>query len=161
MLALARTVSSQINFKHLAHECEIPERDVKKYFSFLEKTFVSGTVRPFFTNKLKEIVKQPKIYFYDTGFLRHVLGENLGNGQALEQLLFIESKKKGYTVRYWRDKPGNEVDFIIWKEDGEKFAYECKSGPAQSTRGSHVFSAVYSDIPLKYVDKASIFDISW
>jgi predicted AAA+ superfamily ATPase len=38
---------------------------LKSYLEILEQTFIIKQVKPFYTNKTKEIVKMPKIYFLD------------------------------------------------------------------------------------------------
>ena len=71
----------------------------------------------FYTNKLKEITIQPKIYFYDLGLRNAILLDypiNLDTqGFLFENYIFSELKKQGYTPKYWRSKTKQEVDFII------------------------------------------------
>ena len=72
LIYLAQSVGGTINYSKISSVCDIPERDVRKYLEFMSKTFVAYLALPFFTNKLREIVKQPKVYFFDSGFLNHI-----------------------------------------------------------------------------------------
>ncbi|MBU0639735.1 MAG: DUF4143 domain-containing protein, partial [Planctomycetes bacterium] len=47
--------------------------------SLLAATFILRPVLPWFTNRIKRVVKSPKMYFGDTGLLAHVLGANPGH----------------------------------------------------------------------------------
>jgi predicted AAA+ superfamily ATPase len=157
MIALASSVGSQTNYKSMSDQCDLKEREVKKYVNFLDKTFVTSAIQPYFTNKLKEIVKQPKVYFYDTGFLRHILGRPIESGKAFEQFVFIELLKKGYDLKYWRDKRDNEVDFILFRDGSLMKAVECKTNNTLSTTSSRSFKNSYPDIELLFLNKANIF----
>ena len=55
----------------------LDEKTVRHYFSLLEETFLINIIRPFFTNKNKEISKSPKIYFCDNG-VRNFFINNFG-----------------------------------------------------------------------------------
>ncbi|RMF59345.1 MAG: DUF4143 domain-containing protein, partial [Calditrichaeota bacterium] len=85
-------------------------------------------------NKNKEIVKAPKIYFVDAGirnyFLKNFsspeerpdigsLAENFALAQFLKQTGFLTE------IKFWRDKNGREIDFVLQKEN-QITAYEIK-----------------------------------
>ena len=82
--------------------------------------------QPFYTNKLKEITKQPKIFFVDTG-IRNTLSKTFSepDGALFENYVFTELLKIGFSPKYWRTKSKAEVDFIIEK-DGEIIPIEAK-----------------------------------
>ena len=46
---------------------------VERYIDLLEKSFVIFRLRPYFTNKAKEVTKMKKIYFYDLGGIRNMI----------------------------------------------------------------------------------------
>lgn len=91
---------------------------LKKYLDALEKSYVIVRVSPFFKNRTKEITKQPKIYFIDTG-LRNFIAKQFdpeSTGALFENYVLMELVKKGLEVKYWRTKSGTEVDFVIEKD---------------------------------------------
>ncbi len=76
-------------------------------------------MRPFHGNGQNEIVKQPKVYAFDTGFVSFAKGcdplrsDDLG---LLWEHLVLEQFQARFTltpVQYWREKQGREVDFIL------------------------------------------------
>ncbi len=89
----------------------------------------------------KRIVKSPKLYFYDTGLLCHLLGiksitalqKNNAYGALFENWIMSEIKKNNFNAAqnegmyYFRDSAGNEVD-LVSERDGEPVAIEIKAG---------------------------------
>ena len=110
----------KIKYEELAQICSIKEYEVKNYIEILQETFLIKVVRPYFTNKNKEIVKIPKIYFVDPGvrnyFLNNFAETEIRNdgGFLLEGFVLSEMVKAGNeNIKYWQDKNKREVDFII------------------------------------------------
>lgn len=94
-------------------------------------------LKPFYTNSKLEIVKNPKLYFIDTG-LRNAVLENFSalrtdRGALYESFVFQELLKQDFTCYYWRSKSKAEVDFVI-KKDGAIFPIEVKAGQGQTSR---------------------------
>lgn len=106
--------------------------EVKNYLEILKETYLLFELKPFFTNKNKELVKMPKIYFVDPGVRNHFINNfneldlRADTGALFETYLLAEFTKRGKeTINYWRTKQGLEVDFIL--TEGEKiFAVEAK-----------------------------------
>ena len=101
---------------------------------------------PFYTNKTKEITKQPKIYFIDTGMRNSVMKkfdiEPAGN--LFENYVFSELVKLGFEPKYWRTKSNAEVDFVIEK-DGNSIPIEAKlnASPDKIERSLQSFIEAY------------------
>jgi len=53
-----------------------------------------------------------KIYFIDNGFLKY-LSFNPDKTRFLENAVAVELKRRGHEFYYWRDKKGEEIDFVI------------------------------------------------
>ncbi|MDI6735481.1 MAG: ATP-binding protein [bacterium] len=132
---LALNIGQIINYSNLCSTNHIDINTLKRYLHILQETFIIKTIPPFFTNKNKEIVKAPKIYFYDMGARNYFIKDwtffdlRMDNGFLSENFIFSQlQKKKDYwtEIKYWRDKNGREVDFIVQK-DKELMAYEVKS----------------------------------
>jgi hypothetical protein len=95
---------------------------LEKYLFVLEKTFIIRLVPPFFTNRQKEIIKMPKLFFLDNG-LRNWAVKNFGaldlrsdNGRLMENAVFAELLKHlplGAEINFWRTPQGAEVDFVL------------------------------------------------
>lgn len=155
---LAQGIGSNISYSKLSSVCEINERDVRKYLEFMNKTFVAYLVTPFFTNRLKEIVKQPKAYFFDIGFLNHILSYEVDAGKKLEQVTMMELIKSGFDIKYWRNKRDQEMDFVVYKDNKIITAIESKMG-GKYTKSFKTFARAYPDIQTKIITEETIFEI--
>jgi hypothetical protein len=79
-------------------------------------------IKPFFTNKAKELTKSPVCYFKDLGLKNYASGEfgNVNDFSFLFQNfvyinLYYLSKKYNFSIHYWRTKDKAEFDFILRK----------------------------------------------
>lgn len=115
---LAQSVGNILSYNDFSGSLNVSFQTIKKYLDAMEKSYLIMRVYPYFTNKLKEIVKQPKLYFVDTG-LRNVIAKEFdveSNGKVFENYVFSEILKLGIKPKYWRTKVKAEVDFVIEKE---------------------------------------------
>ena len=98
----------------------------------LEATFVVHVIRPFSTHRPTEIVSTPKVYGFDTGFVCYHRGwselrrEDMGLLWEHFILNEIMAHFQSREVRYWRDKRGHEVDFVLTRRGEPTVAIECK-----------------------------------
>ena len=116
---LALSIGDIISYDTISNNLNMSFQTVKKYLDAMEKSYLIYRVLPFFTNKKKEIVKQPKLYFVDTG-LRNVIAKNFDvniDGKLFENYILSELLKMGFTPKYWRTKTKTEVDFIVELEN--------------------------------------------
>ena len=116
---LAFSIGDIISYDKISSKLNMSFQTVKKYLDAMEKSYLIYRVSPFFTNKKKEIVKQPKLYFVDTG-LRNIIAKKFDsklNGRLFENYVLTELLKIGFTPKYWRTKNKTEVDFIIESEN--------------------------------------------
>jgi len=115
---LAFSIGDIISYDKISSNLNMSFQTIKKYLDAMEKSYLIYRVHPFFTNKKKEIVKQPKLYFVDTG-LRNNVAKNFDvniDGKLFENYVLSELLKMGFSPKYWRTKTKTEVDFIIEKE---------------------------------------------
>lgn len=116
---LAFSIGDIISYDKISNDLNISFQTVKKYLDAMEKSYLIHRVKPFFTNKKKEIVKQPKLYFVDTG-LRNIIAKTFDvniDGKLFENYVLTELLKMGFIPKYWRTKTKAEVDFIVEKEN--------------------------------------------
>jgi predicted AAA+ superfamily ATPase len=131
-----RQSGGQLGITSAAAALGISRPTVESHLTALEITHTLTLVRPFHGHLQGEVVKQPKAYAFDTGFVSFVRGwdplrpEDLGvlwEHLVLEHLL---ARYPGQPIHYWRDKAGYEVDFIVPHARGKIDAIECKWDPA-------------------------------
>jgi len=115
---LGQSIGNIISYNDFLSSLHVSFQTIKKYLDAMEKSYLIMRIYPFFTNKLKEIVKQPKLYFVDTGLRNTIVkGFNVeSDGKIFENYVFSELLKIGLTPKYWRTKTKTEVDFVIEKE---------------------------------------------
>lgn len=104
---------------------------IMSWLEVLEATHVAHLVRPFAGGGRREILGQPKLYAFDTGFVCHARGWDelrdedrggLWEHLVLDQLLSIPITR----VQTWRDKQQREVDFVVARGRKRVDAIECK-----------------------------------
>ncbi len=106
---------------------------VVKYLEILEITKALTVLKPFSGNPLKEIIAQPKIYGFDTGFVCFAKQDKqLGateKGYLLENLVLecMQAQPLSRQIFFWRDKLGHEIDFVVPVDKKNLIAIECKS----------------------------------
>jgi uncharacterized protein len=123
----AARVGQLLNITSLGNECNISQHTAKAWLSILESSYILFQLPPYYQNFSKRIVKSPKLYFYDTGLLCHLLGIRASSafintafkGSLFENLMIAELYKQNqhqYAHKdfyFWRDSNGNEVDVLI------------------------------------------------
>ncbi|MCK4463118.1 MAG: ATP-binding protein [Candidatus Omnitrophica bacterium] len=122
---LSLNIGNLINVQEISKEIGIARQTVEKYFSILESTYICRFVSPYFTNKKKEIVRMPKVYFYDVGLRNRIINDfrkiddRVDAGALIENAVFKNLLKRVETVeniKFWRLKYGSEIDFVIDEE---------------------------------------------
>lgn len=130
-----------LNLNALANECGISQPTAKAWLSALESSYIVFLLYPFHQNFSKRIIKTPKMFFYDSGLLCHLLkinnAEQLINqsikGALFENWMIAEYLKRMYhknelqtDIWFWRDVAGNEVDLLVQKPTGNE-VFEIKA----------------------------------
>lgn len=137
--SLAVRAGQLLNMADIAKECGISEPTVKDWLSILESTYIIFLLRPYHNNRLKRLVKTPKVYFVDTGLLCYLLGIDTQTrllrasekGHIFENMVVSEFIKRAshQTERtefyFYRTQNEIEVDLLV-EQKGEQFAYEIK-----------------------------------
>ncbi len=125
-LCAART-GSLINFSEIANNCGASMATIKSWLSILELSGIIKLVRPYFANYSKRLVKQPKLYFLDTGLLCYLLRITEESqlafhplkGRIFETFIVSEMIKSYYNrqeeppLYFWRDHKGREIDALL------------------------------------------------
>ncbi|MFH1695894.1 MAG: ATP-binding protein [Candidatus Micrarchaeota archaeon] len=119
---LAAQHAGLLNFESLASDSKSYYREIKRFLSVLEETYVIKLLPPFYKNLSTELKKNPKAYFLDSGLRNYVIKNfnvlefredrgRLAEGLVLSGLINTLQDETG--VKYWRTLSKAEVDFII------------------------------------------------
>jgi hypothetical protein len=130
-----RQSGSLLEITNLAKHAALSRPTVMNYLEILQATHLVHLLRPFYGGSRRELVRQPKMYAFDTGFIAFYRGwmdlreDDLG---PLWEHHVLESLRAHYRDRqlfFWRDKEGNEIDFVIDHGRQSVDAVECKWNP--------------------------------
>ncbi len=147
MRLCAGRVGQPLNMSSLATQAGVAVNTVKTWLSVLEASYILFFLSPYHGNFKKRIIKSPKLYFFDTGLLCHLLGiagpEPLDMhpyfGNIFENMIIAELYKKRANAGrrpvfwFWRDQHQHEVDLII-EEEGQLMAIEIKGSQTYNAR---------------------------
>ena len=124
---LVKILSSQVgeilNVSEIASTLGLSSITIKNYLWYLDKTYITYRITPFFRNVRKEITKSPVIYFSDLG-LRNYANGTFGTLSKPEDMgflfqNFISNKLNSrlnqtpQELHFWRTKDRAEVDFVV------------------------------------------------
>jgi len=97
-------------------------RQVRKDISILGQMFLLDILKPFFTNRGRELKQTNKVYFFDTGIRNAILRDfraldaRPDKGMLMESFVLHEIQKSmrvSQDLYYWRTREKEEVDFIL------------------------------------------------
>jgi hypothetical protein len=138
---LAEHSGQLVNYSHVGSLTDMNYKTAQRYVALLEQVFFVATLRPWYTNVLKRIVKTPKLHFLDTGLLAATRGLILDSikqkreyfGPLLESFVFSEVLKlmaaSDFRLEpyHFRDVQMREVDLVLERDDGMLVGIEIKS----------------------------------
>jgi predicted AAA+ superfamily ATPase len=133
---MLRQSGGQFELTHTAAVLGITRPTVESHLRALEITHAVTVVRPFHGGGQNEIVKQPKVYAFDTGFVSFARGwdplrpDDCGTLWEHLVLEHLQAHFPDTAICYWRDKAGREVDFILAHRRDQVDAIECKWNPS-------------------------------
>lgn len=137
----AGRTGSELNLSALAGDTGITHNTAKAWLSVLETSYLCTTIPAWHANLRKQLVKRPKLHFYDTGLVCALLGitnpDQLRHhplrGSIFESWVAAEIIKQRLHagtvsgVHHFRESRGLEADFVI-DEGARLVLVEAKSG---------------------------------
>ncbi len=131
---LFRQSGGMFEAQSLTGPCELSRQTVQHYLEILATTLLATVVRPYSGGGATELVHQPRVYMFDTGFVAYFRGwdklRTEDRGTLLEHLVLAELQARFLpgSIFYWRDKQKHEVDFVLKAKRGAAVtAIECKA----------------------------------
>lgn len=131
---LSVQTSGLLNLQEVSKELGIERKTVENYLFIMEQTFVVKRIQPYFTNRQKEIIKTPKLFFSDTGLRNYSIKDmrkidlRQDRGALIENTVYSEIEKRLHLldeIYFWRTQQKKEVDFVL-KREGEIIPIEVK-----------------------------------
>lgn len=147
---LRSKVGSPISYKNIAEDLEVSPNTIKKYIKILESLYIIFLVRPFHKNIARAILKEPKVYFYDTSFVKGnegILFENTCAVSLLKNVQYLfDARGKEIQLNYLRTKEGKEIDFLISKNEKPEQFLEVKLSESKPSNSLKYFSERFDNI---------------
>jgi predicted AAA+ superfamily ATPase len=131
---MLRQSGGMVDYSALSRECDISRPTVKAYLEALSVACALFPLPPFHGGGRREMIRRPKAYGFDTGFVTFVRGwsdiRDDDRGLLWEHLVLdvLRSATGAEGLFYWRDKSGREVDFVV-RRGRAIHAVECKINP--------------------------------
>ena len=148
--SVLRFSGGQMEATSLASLSGLSRPTVLTYLDVLELTHVAAFIRPYSGGGKRELVRQPKVYGFDTGFVAFARGwtalrpEDCGLLWEHIVLERLRSDPLAPKVMYWRDKDQHEIDFVLPAGRDAVDAIECKWTSARfDPKNLQVFRALH------------------
>ena len=139
--ALAQMAGQMCNYSQLGGQVGIDHKTAAKYLGIFEQMYLLKRVDVWARNRLKRMVKMPKLQFIDAGLLATLLDltaeetqkDKTRFGHVLETFVYAELLKHAstaegdYQLLYYRDADQVEVDVVIENAAGQVVGVEIKS----------------------------------
>jgi hypothetical protein len=151
MKHLAVQSAQLCNTNEIAKSLAMHRSTVARMMDLLEACFMVKLLPPFFSNRQKEQVKMPKLYFLDNGMRNSLindfrpLDERPDAGALIEDFAFSEINKHRSPLDdlyFWRAQSGAEVDFVV-NHGGKLFPMEVKRTAVKAPRALQRFIQIY------------------
>jgi predicted AAA+ superfamily ATPase len=128
LLTLAASQTARLaNISEMARQFELSRPTIRSYLTLIERLFLIEFLPPWFSNRVKRLIKSPKLHFGDTGLACSLLRCSAAElddqrdllGQLLETFVFGEIEKQTsanserISLHHMRDKDGYEVDIVV------------------------------------------------
>jgi hypothetical protein len=138
---LAQLAGQMANYTKLGGQIGLDEKTARSYVGVFEQMYLLKRVQAWSHNRLKRVVKTPKLQFVDSGLQAVLAGvgasevahDRVRFGPVLETFVFGELLKHAaaadddYRVLYYRDVDKIEVDFVIENAAGQIVCIEVKA----------------------------------
>jgi len=140
-------VGSPVSYQSLARDAAVSHGTVKRYIEILEALFIVFRVTPYSKNIARSLLKEPKIYFFDSGLVNGDEGARLENLVAVCLLKHVYAKvdylAEDAALYYLRTKDGQEVDFALVKDQMVEQIIEVKYADQTISKSLHAFHQRY------------------
>lgn len=139
LVSVASRTGEILNYASIALDAGVSVNTIKNWISILEASNIIYLLEPYNNSELKRAVKNPKIYFLDTGLCSYLckwstyetLMDSSISGHYLETFVISELIKnyrnlnENIGLYFYRDKDGKEIDLVLYKDE-TLFPFEIK-----------------------------------
>jgi len=161
----ASRAGTLFNYAEFSRSSGMAQTTLKRYVSLFEAIFMVHVLPAWSGNLSKRLIKTPKIYLNDTGLLSHLVGFEKGKtisdalmwGRILENFVLMEMLKQAswsdliLSLYHYRTASGQEIDFVIERNDGKIIAVEVKATSKIDTKDFNHIKAFSDETKDKFL----------
>lgn len=137
MLSLPDRVGSPLSINALREDLQVAHKTAASWLDAMERLFAIFRLSPFGSSLIRAVKKEQKHYHLDWSIVP-------GDGPRFENLVAChllkwvhfqqDTEGSDIELRYFRDKDGREVDFVVVDRNTPVLIVECKWGDAEIDR---------------------------
>ncbi len=123
-------IGNPVSYSNLAKQLQRSDKTIKHWLTILENMYVLFKVQPYHKKISRSVLKQPKYYFYDNARVieQGPRLENLVANSLFKECHFREDcLGEIWNLHYLRKSTGEEVDFLITKDEQPYCMIEVKT----------------------------------
>ena len=109
-----------LNYSELARDAGTSVDTARRYLEYLNLSYQTVLLQPYFENLTSAVVKTPKLYWTDIGILRQLTGfKGPSSGPLYETMVvgeifkWIRTSQRDCTPYFYRTRSGLEVDLLL------------------------------------------------
>ncbi len=145
LLLLPERVSSTLSINSIKDILQVNHKTVSNWLDALKKIYLIFSIKPWSKSISKAIKKEEKVYFFDWTMIDDE-GAQFENSTAVFLLRLISRWNElglgDFELRYLRNKQGQEVDFVIIKNQKPFALFESKRGDTNISKSGIYFSEI-------------------
>jgi len=173
LLGSAVNLTGQLfNVSKIASKLQMTTNTVRGYLNLLEHHFLIERLPSWHANRMKRLIKTPKIHITDTGLAsallkvssHHLINQRSLLGQLVESFVYQELRRQSsssdhsYSFYHFRDRDGIEVDIVIERSAFELAGIEVKAGATIHESDFKGLRKIKSAYPDKFKFGAVLYD---
>ena len=111
---LLSSIANQFSINKIKNHLNLSFDMTNRYFEYLQNAFIIDTLSLFDWSYKKQLMNPKKIYAIDIGLAKRVSFEvGKKKGDYLENIVFLELKRKYDEIYYYKTKQNYEIDFLV------------------------------------------------
>ena len=134
MLSLPERVGSPLSINALREDLQVSHKTAAAWLDALVRLYAIFRLSPLGSPRIRAVKKEQKRYHLDWSIVPED-GPRFENLTACHLLKWAnyqqDTEGLGHELRYFRDKDGREVDFVVMEGKNPTLLVECKWGDAE------------------------------
>lgn len=148
VLRLPGVVGSPLSLNALREDLQVSHKAVARWMAALERLYAVFRLAPFRSPRIRAIKKAQKHYHFDWSVVPEG-SPRFENVIASHLLKWVQYQQDALgldlELRYFRDRDGREVDFVVTEQSRPLLAVECKLSAAAPSRSIRYWKAKFPD----------------